>query len=108
MRERERESVQTSLHGAAESTGGSNANHAYDFERLERSVEFLIEEHQRLSGEREALLEELVEREQRVISLETQLKHERVRRMTAVEGVDKILGRLKQLQVSVVAAAELA
>ena len=29
----------------------------YDFDRLERSVEFLIDEHTRLTGEREALLE---------------------------------------------------
>ena len=78
----------------------------FGFDRLERSVEFLVEEHQRLTAERAALLEELVEREQRVIALETQLKHERVRRMTAVEGVDKILVRLEQLQVSVATAVE--
>ncbi len=73
----------------------------YDFDRLERSVEFLIEEHVRLSGEREALLEELVEREQRVGALELQLDRERSHRLTAVEGVDKILTRLEQLQASV-------
>lgn len=112
MRERESEVVPSGMHGAivvdAVDGFGLNAQSPYGFERLERSVEFLIEEHQRLTAEREALLEELVEREQRVIALETQLKHERARRMTAVEGVDKILGRLEQLQASVVVAVETA
>ena len=78
----------------------------YDFDRLERSVEFLIDEHQRLSAEREALLEELVAREHRIAALEAKLESERVRRLTAVEGMDKILGRLDQLQASVTSAAE--
>ena len=78
----------------------------YDFDRLERSVEFLIEEHERLSGEREALLEELIEREQRIATLTAQLEEEATRRRTAVEGVDKILSRLAQLQTSVSSAVE--
>jgi predicted nucleic acid-binding Zn-ribbon protein len=78
----------------------------YDFDRLERSVEFLIEEHERLSGEREALLEELIEREQRISALTAQLEEEATRRRTAVEGVDKILSRLAQLQTSVSSAVE--
>jgi chromosome segregation ATPase len=78
----------------------------YDFERLERSVEFLIHEHQRLSAEREALLGELLEREHRISSLESRLEAERATRATAVESVNKILSRLEQLQSSVSAAAE--
>ena len=78
----------------------------YNFDRLGHSVEFLIKEHQRLSGEREALLVELVDREHRITTLETRLDAERVKRATAVEGVDKILARLEQLQVSATAAAE--
>jgi len=78
----------------------------YNFDRLEHSVEFLIKEHQRLSGEREALLVELVDREHRITTLETRLDAERVKRATAVEGVDKILARLEQLQASASAAAE--
>ncbi len=78
----------------------------YDFERLERAVAFLLEEHERLSGERAELLEELVDREQRIGQLESRLEAERKRRLTAVEGVDKVLARLEQLQTSVVAAAE--
>ena len=89
-------------------TGGRDGTQSdrFDFDRLERSVDFLIDEHQRLTAEREALLEELVDREHRIASLETKLENERVRRVTAVEGMDKILGRLDQLQASVTSAAE--
>ena len=78
----------------------------YGFERLERSVDFLIREHERLSAEREALLGELLDREHRVSSLESKLEAERALRATAVESVNKILTRLEQLQASVCAAAE--
>src|SRR5678816_4388915 len=81
-------------------------NGRYDFERLERSVEFLIHEHQRLSAEREALLGELLDREHRIASFESKLESERALRATAVESVNKILSRLEQLQSSVIAAAE--
>jgi hypothetical protein len=78
----------------------------YDFDRLEACVDFLIGEHERLSSEREALLAELVEREHRIAALEAQVEAERNRRATAVEGVDKIIGRLDQLRSSVAAAVE--
>ncbi len=78
----------------------------YDFDRLEQCVEFLIEEHERLSGEREALLSELMDREHRIATLESRLEEARDKRTTAVENVDKILGRLDQLQASVASAAE--
>jgi hypothetical protein len=78
----------------------------YDFDRLEQSVEFLIKEHERLSGEREALVAELVDREHRIAVLESRLDEERGKRATAVEGVDKILTRLEQLRTSVTANAE--
>jgi hypothetical protein len=78
----------------------------YDFDRLEKSVEFLIKEHERLSGEREELLAELVDREHRISTLESRLDLEQSKRAVAVEGVDKILARLEQLQTSVTAAAK--
>ena len=78
----------------------------YDFERLERSVEFLIREHQRLSAEREALLGELLDREHRIATLEFRLESERATRASAVESVTKILSRLEQLQSSVLAITE--
>ena len=83
---------------------GSDASR-FDFERLERAVAFLIEEHERLSSEKAALLEELVDRESRITSLEAKLDRERSTRATAVEGVDKILARLEQLQASAATAA---
>jgi len=76
------------------------------FDRLERSVEFLIQEHQRLNGERDELLEELVEREQRIATLESRLVAEEGKCASAAESVDKILGRLDQLRSSVTAKAE--
>jgi hypothetical protein len=78
----------------------------YDFDRLEKSVEFLIKEHERLSGEREELLAELVDREHRISTLESRLDLGQSKRAVAVEGVDKILARLEQLQTSVTAAAK--
>ncbi len=81
-------------------------NGRYDFERLEKSVEFLIREHQRLTAEREALLGELLDREHRIASLESRLECERATRGAAVENVSKILSRLEQLQASVCAAME--
>ena len=78
----------------------------YDFDRLEQSVEFLIKEHERLSGEREELLAELVDREHRISTLEGRLDLEQSKRAVAVESVDKILARLEQLQTSVSAVAK--
>ncbi|MEZ4333447.1 MAG: cell division protein ZapB [Myxococcota bacterium] len=72
----------------------------FDFDRLERSIDFLIDEHRRLSAEREALLGELREREHRIAMLESRLESERAQRAAAVEHVDKILSRLEQLQAS--------
>ena len=65
---------------------------------------YLLAEHERLSSEKAELLEELVAREQRLTALESQLATERERRTAAVEGVDKILGRLEQLKDSVSAS----
>ena len=78
----------------------------YDFDRLEQAVEFLIKEHERLSGERDELLAELVEREHRISSLGSRLEAEQGKRAIAVEGVDKILARLEQLQASAMTAAK--
>lgn len=78
----------------------------YDFDRLEQSIEFLIKEHERLSGEREALVSELVDREHRIATLESRLEVEHGKRVTAIEGVEKILGRLETLRASVKDNAE--
>lgn len=78
----------------------------YDFERLERSVEFLLAEHERLTAEHEALLGELRDRGHRIVQLESRLEAERATRSAAVEGVTKILSRMEQLQASVRAATE--
>jgi predicted nucleic acid-binding Zn-ribbon protein len=78
----------------------------YDFDRLERSIDFLIDEHRRLSAEREALLGELLDREHRIAALESRLEAERSSRSSAVDRVNKILSRLEQLQTSVSTAME--
>lgn len=78
----------------------------YDFDRLERSVEYLIDEHRRLSAEHDELLGELRDREHRISALEARVAAERALRAAAVESVDKILARLEQLQASVRAGSE--
>lgn len=92
-------------------TAVSTTSEAYDFHRLERAVEYLLDEHARLARENEQiereraeLRDELVERERRLTSLESELVAERGRRRSALEGVDKILGRIEQLQSSVAGA----
>ncbi len=73
----------------------------YDFGRLERSVEFLLKDHERLGSERDALLAELIEREHRITVLESKLAAEDQRRATAVDSVDRILARLEALESGV-------
>ncbi|MEE8165427.1 MAG: hypothetical protein V3T64_07660 [Myxococcota bacterium] len=77
----------------------------YDFERLERSVEYLLKDHERLSTEREALLAELIDREHRIAVLESKLAAEDQRRASAVESVDRILVRLEALEVGIQAVS---
>lgn len=83
----------------------SSRSSQYNFERLEHSVEVLLKDHQRLSAEREALLEELVERERRIGVLESKLALESERRGVALESVDQILERLQELESEVVGAS---
>lgn len=70
----------------------------YDFQRLERCVEELLEDHARVNAEREALLDELVEREQRIAALEARLASAGDQRSSAVDSVDRILKRVDQIE----------
>lgn len=78
----------------------------YDFDRLERSLDFLLGEHRRLSAEREELLGELREREVRIAALESKLQAERALRTTAVSSVDGILLEIERLRAMACPAAE--
>ena len=80
----------------------STRSQPYDFERLERSVEYLLKDHERLDAEREALREELVERERRIAGLEAKLAAEGERRVSAVDRLDRILTRLQEFESVVV------
>jgi chromosome segregation ATPase len=108
--------AQTLTREATEVTEGSaaqrHADREYDFQRLERAIAYLIDEHERLAREKDrleqehaALREELVDREQRLAALQQELTSERGRRRTALEGVDKLIERLDQVQASVGAMA---
>lgn len=70
----------------------------FDFERLEQSVGALLRDHDRLAAEREALLAELAEREHRLAVLEGRLDRERMCRVSAAEGVDRLIARVESLQ----------
>ena len=94
------------MDAGSRSDGETSRVGQYNFDRLEESVEFLIKEHERLSGEREELLAELVDREHRISTLESRLEAEQNKRAIAVEGVDKILVRLEQLQMSAANSAK--
>jgi chromosome segregation ATPase len=93
---------------AARSGRAGDEDGRYDFDRLERSIDFLIDEHRRLSAEREALLGELLDREHRIATLESRLESERSSRSSAVSRVYQILTRLNHLHASVVTASETA
>lgn len=70
----------------------------YDFDRLERCVEYLLDEHRRLSAEHAELLVELGERQHRIAQLESRLASERALRAAAIAGVDSILARLERMK----------
>lgn len=91
---------------ASRSGRASEGDGRYDFDRLERSVEYLIREHERLSAERAELLGELLDRELRISTLESRLDAERATRAAAVGSVNQLLARLEQLHASVVALVE--
>lgn len=78
---------------------------AYDFERLEGSVETLLRDHAQLSAEYEALIFELVERQQKIATLEAELVTERSRRADAVQVVDRVLDRVASIESSLAGEA---
>lgn len=93
---------------ATRSTRIEAGDSPYDFDRLERSLEFLLGEHRRLSAEREELLGELRERELRIAALESRLQAERALRATAVTNVDGILAEIERIRAAAFSAAEVA
>lgn len=86
------------------SHAGASQESPYDFERLERSIDLLLEDHQRLKAEHEALIFELVERQQKMAALESELAEERALRANAVEVVDRVLNRVDQIEQTVFSA----
>lgn len=76
----------------------SSSNSRFDFERLERSIEQLLDDHERLGAEHEALIFELVERQHKIAALESELQLERSRRSKAVDVVDRVLTRVETLE----------
>ena len=91
------------MKAAHQADGETLAAGRYDFDRLERSIEFLLEEHERLTTEREALLAELVDREHKIATLETRL--EEIRGLLEQisdrhSAIDRELGQLEQQVVA--------
>ena len=89
------------MHAKRPGANASPQTDRFDFERLERSIEYLLKDHERLSTEREALLAELIDREHRIGMLESKLAAEDQRRASAIESVDRILSRLEALEVGI-------
>ena len=73
----------------------------FDFERLEASVESLLHDHERLSTEQQGLLAELADREHRIAGLQRQLDRERALRLSALEGVERLIARVESMQARV-------
>ena len=70
-------------------------------------METLLRDHAQLSAEYEALIFELVERQQKIAALEAELDQERARRADAVGVVDRVLERVASIESSLTKGASL-
>ncbi len=70
---------------------------AYDFQRLERAVEALIERGRRLQADNETLRGQLVERDRRIHSLDEGVLEANQRRQDAIKRIDDLIAHIDQL-----------
>jgi hypothetical protein len=70
---------------------------AYGFDRLERAVAALVEQHERMLKENGELRRELAERSGRVRVLEEQVLEANQRRKDVVKRVDELIAQIDQL-----------
>lgn len=81
----------------ARTAGTAVSGQPYDIERLERAVSTLVAEHERLQKDAEEMRRELLAREQRIRSLETQLLEANQRRQDTGKRIDELIAELDQL-----------
>lgn len=86
------------MHEQRPRESGSTQTDGFDFDRLEHGIEQLLEAHARLRAERDALLQELADREHRLSQANAKLDAERARRGEALDRIDRILARLGRLE----------
>ena len=70
---------------------------AYDFERLERAVEALLESGRRLQVDNETLRSQLGERERQIHSLDERVLEANQRRQDAIKRIDDLIAHIDQL-----------
>jgi len=75
----------------------SAPNSKYDYPRLQRAVEALLEAHDHLRRENEELRETLEQRDGRVLDLEGALREQQQRRADAIARIDALVGELENL-----------
>jgi hypothetical protein len=76
---------------------GRDAHGAYDWERLERAVQALIERQGSLDGQVSDLRARLAERDERIRGLESQVLDANQRRQDTAKRIDELIAQLDQL-----------
>ena len=69
----------------------------YDYPRLERAVESLLEAHAKLQAENASLRADAQAREQRTADLEAALREQQERRADAIRRIDALVAQLDEL-----------
>ena len=78
--------------------GAASAQNAkYDYPRLQRAVEALLEAHEQLRRENEEFREALEQRQGRILDLEGALREQQQRRADAITRIDALVGQLEDL-----------
>lgn len=68
---------------------------AYDYNRLERVVAELLNEHRKLRSENEELRQELVERDEQLVGLDQRVSQQEQRRTDALKRVGDLIAQVE-------------
>jgi chromosome segregation ATPase len=89
---------------APNGNAGGTADPIYDFDRLERAVEALVDENARLRHERAARRGELEGMLDRIRVLEGQLREANQRRQDVAKRIDELIAQMDSLDAQLAAA----
>lgn len=79
---------------------------SFDYTRLDRAIELLLEDHARLRTQNRALRAAVGERESKIADLEEQLLTSNQKRADAIKRIDDLVSRLEQIDAALERADE--